>query len=136
MVISDWRDTYIHTLCELPLTAECSTVDHIQWQCTLTSHLYAIPVSLYYLVTRTINAYGTQWPTLDIAIVLVIAYHLITNQFKDYTINPLLLIKVILRTSSQYRSSLGDVILWWIRSNNFYYLSIHIQLAQSSNDWF
>ena len=71
----------------------------LQWWCTPTSHLHAIPVSPYHLVTRTTNVYGTQWPTLDIALVLVIAYRLVTNQFKDYVINPLLSIKVILRTS-------------------------------------
>ena len=113
MVISGRKDTYIHTLHELLLIAECSTAGHVQWRCTLISHLYVILVSLHYLVMRIINVYSTQRPTLDIAIVLVIVYHLVANQFKDYAINPLLSIKVVLRTSSQYRSSLEDVSLSW-----------------------
>ena len=80
-------------------------------KCTSTFHLHTIPVSPYYLVMRTTNAYGKQRPILGITIILVIAYHLITNQFKDYAINPLLSIKEVLRTSSQHRSSLEDVIL-------------------------
>ena len=39
------------------------------WSCSIrhtpTSHLYAIPVSSHYLIMRTINAYGSQWPTLN-----------------------------------------------------------------------
>ena len=124
MVISDRRDTYTHTLRELFLTVEYSIVSHIQWRYTPISHLYAIPVSSYHLVTRTTNAYGTQWLTVNITIILIIAYCLVANQFKDYTINPLLSIKVVLRTSSQYRSSLEDVTLWWKISYNFYYWSI------------
>ena len=37
---------------------------------------------------------------------------LVTNQFKDYAINPSLSIKIVQKTSSQYKSSLEDVILW------------------------
>ena len=128
VVISGRRDTYTHTLRELSLTVECSTVGYVPWWCTPISHLHAIPVSPHYLITKTINAYGTQWPALDIAIILVIAYRLVVNQFKNYAINSLLSIKVVLRTLSQYRSLLQDVILWWKKSNNFYYLSIHIYL--------
>ena len=97
-------------------------------RCTPISHLHTIPISPHHLVMRTTNAYGIQWPTLDIAIILVIVYHLVANQFKDYTINLSLSIKVILRTSSQYKSLLEDVTLWWKRSNNFYYWLIHIYL--------
>ena len=128
VVISGQRDTYTHTLRELSLIVECSVVGHVQWWCTPTSHLHAISVSLYYLVSRTTNVYGTQRPILDIAIILVIVYHLVMNQFKDYAINFFLSIKVVLKTSSQYRSSLEDVSLWWKIPNNFYYLSIHIYL--------
>ena len=46
-------------------------------------YLHAIPVSSCFLVKRTTNLYGTQWPTLDMFIVLVIAYHLVANSFKD-----------------------------------------------------
>ena len=81
-------------------------------KCTSTYHLHAIPMSLHYLVTRTTNAYGIQRPTFDIAIILVIAYHLVVNQFKDYMKNSSLLIKVVLRTSSQHRSLSEDVTLW------------------------
>ena len=54
-----------------------------QWRCTPTSYLYVISVSSYSLVKRTINPYGTQRPTLDITIVLLIMYHLVANKFKD-----------------------------------------------------
>ena len=50
---------------------------------TLTFHLHAIPTSPRSLVKRTTNLYGTQRPTLDISIILVIAYHLIMNSFED-----------------------------------------------------
>ena len=80
------------------LTVECSIVNHIQWWCTLISHLHTVPVSPHYLFTRTTNVYGTQWSILDIGIILVIVYRLVSNQFKDYTINLLLLIKIVLKT--------------------------------------
>ena len=51
-------------------------------------HLHDITVSPHSLVKRTINLYGTQQSILDIAIVLVIAYRLVANIFKDLTINP------------------------------------------------
>ena len=47
-------------------------------------------MSSHFLIKRTTNSYGTQRPILDIAIILVIAYHLVMNIFKDLTINPLL----------------------------------------------
>ena len=60
------RDTYAHILREQPLTVEYSIDESlVQWQCILISHLYAISVSSYSLVTRKTNLYGTQWPTLD-----------------------------------------------------------------------
>ena len=79
VVVSDQRDTYTHTLHKLLLTAECSVYGHVRCECTLTFHLYAITVSPHSLVKRTTNSYSTQWPTLDIAIILVIAYHLVAN---------------------------------------------------------
>ena len=42
-----------------------SGVGHVQCRCTITSHLYAIPVSPHSLVMRTTNPYGTQRPMLD-----------------------------------------------------------------------
>ena len=36
----------------------------VQWWCTLTSHLYTISMSPYFLVTK-ISPYGTQWFILD-----------------------------------------------------------------------
>ena len=44
-------------------------------------------MSPHYLVMKTTNIYGIQRSTLDIAIVLVIAYRLVTNIFKDLTTN-------------------------------------------------
>ena len=90
MVVSDRRDTYIHTLHKLLLTVECSAYSHVRCKCTPTFYLHAIIVSSHSLVKRTINLYGIQRPTLDIAIVLVIVYRLVANIFKDLTINPLL----------------------------------------------
>ena len=52
-------------------------------RCTSTSHLYVISVSPHFLVKRTTNPYGIQWSILDIAIILIIAYHLVVNKFKD-----------------------------------------------------
>ena len=50
---------YAHTICELPLTVECSTSkSFVQWQCTPTSHLYIIPVSSHSLVMRITNLYS------------------------------------------------------------------------------
>ena len=81
--ISSLRDTYTYIPSEIFSTAEYSGAGHVQWRCILTSHLYAIPVSPHSLVKRTTNPYGTQWPPLDITIVLLIAYHLVANMFKD-----------------------------------------------------
>ena len=52
-------------------------------KCTLIFYLHAIPASLCFLIKRITNLYGTQWPTLNISIILVIAYYLIANSFKD-----------------------------------------------------
>ena len=90
VVVSGLRDTYIHTLHKLLLTVEYSAHDHVRYECTPTFHLHAIIVSSHSLVKRTINLYGIQRSTLDIAIVLVIVYRLVANIFKDLTINPLL----------------------------------------------
>ena len=92
MVVSSQRDTYTHTLHELLLTTEYSAHDHVRCKYTPIFHLYTITVSLYSLVKRITNSYGTQRPILDITIILVIAYHLVANIFKDLTINLLLLI--------------------------------------------
>ena len=50
---------------------------------TPTFHLHAIPASPRSLIKRTTNLYGTQRLTLDMSIILVIAYHLVMNSFKD-----------------------------------------------------
>ena len=42
-----------------------SGVGHVQYKCTFTSHLYAIPMSPHSLVKRTTTLYGIQWPMLD-----------------------------------------------------------------------
>ena len=47
---------------------------------TPTSHLHTMLVSLHSIIKRTTNPNSTQWPTLDIAIILIIAYHLALNE--------------------------------------------------------
>ena len=119
MVVSRLRDTYIHTLHELLLTAECSAHDHVRCECTPIFHLYAITVSPHSLVKRITNSYGTQRPTLDIVIILVITYHLIANIFKDLMINPLLSINYSLKdfiTTQEFKD--GQFVMKM--PNNFY----------------
>ena len=58
------------------------------WLCSVrytpTSYLYTILLSPHSLVKRTTNIYGAQRPILDIAIALIIVYHLVMNlRFKD-----------------------------------------------------
>ena len=51
---------------------------------TPTSHLHTMPISLHSLVKRKINVHGAQRPILDIAIILIIVYHLVMNlKFTD-----------------------------------------------------
>ena len=90
MVVSSRRDTYTHTLHELLLAAEYSAHGHVRCECSPIFHLHAIKVSPYFLVKRITNSYDTQRPTLDNAIILLIAYRLVTNIFRDLTTNPLL----------------------------------------------
>ena len=94
VVVSCRRDTYTYTFHKLSLTAEHSTHDHVRYECTPTFHLHAIIVSPHSLIKRTTNSYAVQRPTLDIAIVLVITYHLVANNFKDLMINPPLSINI------------------------------------------
>ena len=94
MMISGLRNTYTHTLHKLLLIAECSAHSHVRCECTPTFYLHAITISPHSLIKRIKNSYGTQRPTLNIAIILVIAYHLVANNFKDLTINPPLSINI------------------------------------------
>ena len=94
VVVSGWRDTYTHTLHKLLLIVEYSAHGHIRYEYTSTFYLHVITVSPHSLVKRTTNSYGTQRPTLDIAIILVIAYYLVANYFKDLTTNPPLSINI------------------------------------------
>ena len=120
MVVSDWRDTYIHTLHKLLLTAECSTHGHVICEYTPIFYLYVIIVSLYSLIKRTTNSYGTHRPMLDIAIILVIAYYLVANNFKDLTINPSLSINIYsLKDFITTQEFKGDQFVMKL-SNNFY----------------
>ena len=76
-------------------------------------------VSSYSLVKRTTNSYDIQQPTLDIAIILVIAYHLVANIFKDLTINLLLSINHSIKkfiTTQEFKDEQFVIKI----SNNFY----------------
>ena len=93
IVISGLKNIYTHIFYKQLLAAEHSAGESlVQWQCTLTSQLYAIPVSPYFLVKRTTNPYGTKRPSLDKHHHPVITYHLVTNLFKNYMINHLFII--------------------------------------------
>ena len=95
VMISDKRDTYAHILYEQSLSAERSVGELlVLWWCTPTSHLYAIPVSPHSLVKRITNLYGIQRRTLDKHHHPLMAYHLVANIFKNYSINPHLLIVI------------------------------------------
>ena len=95
------------------LDSKIPPIGHVQWDILL----YLIYMPYQYLRTTWLWEQPIYMVHNDlyliIAIVLVIAYRLVVNQFKDYMINFFLSIKVVLKTSSQYRSSLENIILWW-----------------------
>ena len=81
----DFRSEGYLYLCPFRLTLDSRVLQ--SWSRSLkytpTFHLHAILASPYSLVKRITNLYSTQWPILDISIILVIAYHLVANSFKD-----------------------------------------------------
>ena len=50
---------------------------------TPTFYLHVISASPCSMVKRTTNLYGIQWSIFDMSIILVIAYHLVANSFKN-----------------------------------------------------
>ena len=92
---------------------------YIRSEYTSTFYLHAITVSPHSLVKRTTNSYDIQRPTLDITIILVIAYRLVANIFKDLTTNPPLLINNSPKNFITTQEFKDDQLVMKI-SNNFY----------------